>query len=437
LKRSWAAGLACALALTSAGIALTGRHLVGRHQPGAATDFVPDHPGCSERGERVMAPVVHSTIVVGWSRRWVSSTAPIVDGRGDTWEPDALIARGGTLRNAPSGATQRVGVQCYILPIPVLGTWIATFGVGSPSDGGATALALTATGASGVVHQNADISKMRHVTIAVPAAEGRMRVSLETAVGHTVITSVTLTLARKGTQPPKIVFSDDFQGTRLDDTKWRTETGNHGWGNRELQSYTSKASNILVNADRLAITARRERAPGRPDSFTSARLDSRFSAAYGHIEARIRTPGGAGLLPAFWMLGADQSHLPWPNCGEIDIMESLGQREPSTVHASLHGPDHRGKPWELTTSLVTAQELAEDFHTYTLDWWPHSIQMSFDGKAYASYAPEDLPPTQRWPFDKPYYLLLNVAVGGDWPGTPSPALRFPQAMQVDFVRWWR
>jgi hypothetical protein len=431
LKRSWAwaAGLASALAFTSTVIALT-----GRYQPGAAEN---DNSRCSARGERFMTSEAHSAVAVGWTRRWATSTAPIVDGWGDTWEPDTLIARGGTLRKARSGVSQRVGAQCYMVPIPVPGTWIVTFGVGSPSDGAATALTLTATGASGVVHQTAAISTMRRVSMTVPAAEGQMRVDLEAAVGHTVITSVTLTLARKGIRPPRIVFSDDFPGSRLDKTKWKPETGDFGWGNRELQNYTSAASNIVVNAGTLAITARRERVPGRPDSFTSARLDSRFSATYGHIEARIRTPGGAGLLPAFWMLGADSSHLPWPGCGEIDIMESLGQREPSTVHATVHGPDRRGEPWQLTTSLGTGQRLAEGFHTYTLDWWPHSIQMSVDGTAYASFVPEDLPPDQSWPFEKPYYLLLDVAVGGDWPGTPSWALPFPQTMQVDFVKWWQ
>jgi beta-glucanase (GH16 family) len=409
--------------------------LVRRHSQNAAPNFVSDNPDCSERGERLMAPVAPATFAAGWSRRWVSSTTPIVDDRGDTWESDTLIARGGILRNAASGLAERVGVRCYVVPIPVRGTWLVTFGVGSPSDGGATRLALTATGPSGVVRQNADTSGMRRVSMTVPAADGMTRVNLETAVGHTAITSVTLTLVRQGVQPSKTVFSDDFHGTRLDNAKWTTETGNHGWGNRELQTYTSDAGNVLVEADRLAITARRERVSGRPDSFTSARLNSRFSAAYGHIEARIRTPAGAGLLPAFWMLGADSNHLSWPNCGEIDIMENLGQREPATVYASLHGPDQRGEPWQLTTSLDTNRQLADDFHTYTLDWWPNSIQMSFDGRAYASFTPADLPPGQRWSFDKPYYLLLNVAVGGDWPGAPSPELHFPQSMQVDYVRW--
>jgi beta-glucanase (GH16 family) len=425
-------GLASALAFTSVGVAL-----MGRYQPGTATVFAADLPDCSERSGQAMAPMAHSAIPVGWSRRWASSTTPIVDRHGDTWEPDTLIARGGTLQNSAAGATQRLGVQCYLVPIPMRGTWTVTFDVGPPSDGAATALALSATGAAGVVHENADISTMRRVTMTVPAVEGSLPVSLEPAEGRTVVTSVTITLARKGTEPPELVFSDDFRGTRLDDLKWQRETGSHGWGNRELQSYTSKAGNILVNADRLAITARRERAPDGTDAFTSARLNSRFAATYGRIEARIRTPRGAGLLPAFWMLGADSHSLPWPYCGEIDIMESLGQREPSTVHASLHGPDDRGQPWQLTTSLVTDHQLADGFHTYTLDWWPHSIQMSFDGRAYASFAPEDLPHDQGWPFNKPYYLLLNVAVGGDWPGTPSPALPFPQSMQIDYVRWWQ
>jgi beta-glucanase (GH16 family) len=430
LKKSWAASLAFVLALTSVGVAV-----MGRHQGNAATNPGSDNPDCSERGVHLTAPETDSTITVGWSRRWVSSTAPTVDDRGHTWEPDTLVARGGTLRNASSGVPERVGAQCYIVPVPTRGMWTITFGVEPPSEGGATALAMTATGSAGVVRQNADIRNMRRVSMTVPADEGGMRVNLQTAVGHAAITTVSLTLARKGTQPPAIVFSDDFRGTRLDKTKWTTETGNHGWGNRELQSYTSTASNIVVDADRLSIIARRERVSGGPDSFTSARLNSRFSATYGRIEARIRTPRGAGLLPAFWMLGADSSHLRWPSCGEIDIMESLGQREPSTVHASLHGPDHHGEPWQRTASMVTGQELADNFHTYTLDWWPHSLQMSFDGKAYASFAPDDLRPDQRWQFDKPFYLLLNLAVGGDWPGSPSEALPFPQTMQVDFVSW--
>lgn len=384
-----------------------------------------------------MGAVAHSTIAAGWSRRWASSSAPIVDGRGQAWEPDASIARGGTLRVSSSGTAERVGVQCYVVPIPVAGTWTVTFGVGSPTAGGATTLALTATGASGVVHQNADIGSLRRVAMTVPAAEGRMRVDLDTAGGPTAVTSVTLTLAHEGTQPPRLVFSDDFDGPRLDDAKWKTETGGHGWGNRELQNYTSNESNVAVGANGLAITARREHVPGRPDSFTSARLDSRFTGEYGHIEARVRTPGGAGLLPAFWMLGADSSRVRWPSCGEIDIMEALGQREPSTVHASLHGPGNHGEPWELTTSVATGQRLAAGFHIYAVDWWPNSIQMSVDGRAYASFSPDDLTTGQQWPFDKPFYLLVNLAVGGDWPGTPSPALQFPQTMYVDFVRWWR
>ena len=432
MKRPWSAAVACGLALTSAGVAL-----IGLHQGNAATNPGSDSPDCAERGGQLTAPLTDSPIAVGWSRRWASSTTPIVDARGHTWEPDTLIARGGTLRTVPSGATRRVGVPCYILPIPMPGMWTVTIGVEPPPEGGAAAFTMTATGSSGVVRQNADIRTMRRVSLTVPATEGGMRVDLATAVGHTAISSVSLTLARKGTEAPAIIFADDFRGTRLDTTKWTTETGSQGWGNRELQSYTSTADNILVDADRLAITARRDRVAGRPDSFTSGRLNSRFSAAYGRIEAHIRTPRGAGLLPAFWMLGADSSHLRWPNCGEIDIMESLGEREPSTVHASLHGPDHRGEPWRHTASLVTNHDLAEGFHTYTLDWWPHSLQMSFDGEAYASFAPEDLSPDQRWQFDKPYYLLLNLAVGGDWPGTPSPALQFPQTMQVDFVRWRR
>ncbi|MFI1989553.1 family 16 glycosylhydrolase [Actinoplanes sp. NPDC020271] len=317
------------------------------------------------------------------------------------------------------------------MPIPARGTWLVTFGLGKSA---ATALTLTADGASGPVRQRADLHHLRRVSLTVPAAEGRLRVGIEPLPGPVTVTSVTLTLARRGTDPPRTIFADDFDGRRLDRTKWRPETGDHGWGNRELQNYTASTANLTVAADRLSITARRGPAPG---SFTSGRLNSRFSATYGHLEARIRTPDGAGLLPAFWMLGADAARMPWPRCGEIDIMESLGRREPSTVHATIHGPDPAGRPWQREVTTATRQSPSDDFHRYTLDWWPGSVQMSFDGTAYASFAPEDLSRGDPWLFDKPYYVLLNVAVGGGWPGPPSPTLPFPQTMQVDYLHWQR
>ncbi len=377
----WAvrAGLVVALVLTLAGLALAGHARTA--------------PGCHTLGRP--APESGSPIAVGWSRRW-------------------------------AGVASR---PCYLLPIPARGTWLVTFGLGKTA---ATALTLTADGAAGPVRQAADLHHLRRVSLTVPATGGSLRAGLEPASVPITVTSVTLTLARHETTPPRTIFADDFDGPRLDSAKWRPELGDHGWGNRELQNYTASTANLAVTAGRLSIIARRGPAPG---TFTSGRLNSRFSAAYGHLEARIRTPGGAGLLPAFWMLGADAARLHWPRCGEIDIMESLGRREPSTVHATIHGPDQAGRPWQLEVPMSTPRPPSGGFHLYTLDWWPGSVQISFDGTAYASFAPEDLSPGRPWLFDKPYYVLLNVAVGGDWPQSPSPSLRFPQTMQVDYLHW--
>ncbi|GAA2909039.1 hypothetical protein Acy02nite_59130 [Actinoplanes cyaneus] len=373
------AGLVLALVFTLAGLALAG-------DPRSAS-------GCSTMGGP--APAARSPIAVGWSRRWASTGSR----------------------------------PCYVVPIPARGTWLVTVGVGKST---ATALTLMAEGASGPVRQTADLHHLRRVSMTVPAAEGSLRVGLVPASGLITVTSVTLTLVRRETTPLRTIFADDFDGRWLDDAKWRPETGDHGWGNRELQNYTASTANLAVTAGRLSITARRGPASG---SFTSGRLNSRFSASYGHLEARIRTPGGAGLLPAFWMLGADAPRIGWPRCGEIDIMESLGRREPSTVHATIHGPDRAGRPWQREVAMATPRPPSSGFHLYALDWWPGSVQISFDGTAYASFAPEDLAPGHPWLFDKPYYVLLNVAVGGDWPKAPSPALPFPQTMQVDYLHW--
>jgi hypothetical protein len=370
LKRLLTAALACAAAFIAAGCAMM------RTPPAAP-------PTCPEEAGPMNAP-----IAVGWSRRW-----------------------------ALSGA----GAECYVLPIPMAGTWLITFGVEPPG-----LVSLEAVGVNGLVRQSADVHAMRTVTMTVPAAAGHLRVDVDTTA---TLTSVTVTLARPGTEPLEVVFSDDFRLDKLDKSKWKLEVGDHGWGNRELQTYTSSPANVSVGPAGLAINARRE-ASG---SYTSARLNSRFAAAYGRIEARIRTASGAGLLPAFWMLGADAPDHPWPACGEIDIMETLGAREPSVVHASIHGPDTSGRPWQQTAATTTPRPLAATFHTYTVDWWPNVIQMSVDGQAYASFTPSAGP----WPFNKPFYLLLNVAVGGDWPGTPADDLPFPQTMQVDHVTWSR
>jgi beta-glucanase (GH16 family) len=241
-----------------------------------------------------------------------------------------------------------------------------------------------------------------------------------------------------------LVWSDEFSGPHgspPDPTKWQLQTGGSGWGNRELESYTARQSNAsLDGAGHLAITARAETFTG-PDgitrNYTSARMQTMglFSTAYGRIEANIKLPAGRGLWPAFWALGAAHDNVGWPWCGEIDIMESLGDN-PFTAYGSIHGPQPgaKGSQYGLTAPVRSRNSLAAGFHTYGVTWSPNRIVFTLDGVAYATRTPASLGRGQRWVFNQPFYLLLNLAVGGNWPGRPGAGTHFPATMLVDWVR---
>ena len=240
----------------------------------------------------------------------------------------------------------------------------------------------------------------------------------------------------------RLGWSDEFDapdGTRPDPGRWVHDLGGGGWGNQELQTYTDRAENAAVRAGALVITARAERFTGGDGiarDFTSARLKTkdRFAQTYGRFEARIQVPRGQGLWPAFWMLGADIDSAGWPACGEIDIMENIG-REPTTVHGTLHGPGYSGGA-ALTASVTSrdGRPFADSFHVYAVEWEPQEIRWYLDGVQYAAKRPSDLPAGARWAFEHHHFLLLNVAVGGRWPGSPDASTQFPQEMKVDYVR---
>ncbi|GHC79239.1 hydrolase [Nocardiopsis terrae] len=232
-----------------------------------------------------------------------------------------------------------------------------------------------------------------------------------------------------------LVWSDEFDGppgAAPDPANWNHETGNHGWGNNELQNYTdSRANSALDGNGNLVITARQE-ADG---SYTSARMttQNKVQPQYGRIEARIQIPRGQGIWPAFWMLGSDFPQTPWPHSGEIDIMENIG-REPHLVHGSLHGPGYSGGN-PLTGSYMHPQawSFADTFHVFSVDWRPGSVTWSVDGNAYQTYTWQDTG-GNPWVYDQPFFMILNVAVGGNWPGYPDGSTQFPQEMRVDYVR---
>ena len=245
-----------------------------------------------------------------------------------------------------------------------------------------------------------------------------------------------------------LIWSDEFNGadgSAVDPTKWAHDVGGSGWGNQELEYYTDGTQNAVVVGGNLVITATTAGASSYncsypssgPCKYTSARLltQNKFSQQYGRIEARIQIPEGQGLWPAFWMLGADITTRTWPTCGEIDIMENIG-KEPSTSHGSLHMPAvGTSSDDELTGAytLPANAKLGDDFHTYAIEWSAAAIRFYVDDNLYETQTPSAAT-GRTWEFDHPFFLLLNVAVGGQWPGAPDSTTTFPQTMKVDWVR---
>jgi len=241
-----------------------------------------------------------------------------------------------------------------------------------------------------------------------------------------------------------LVWSDEFEGpagTSFDRSKWTADTGGSGFGNRERQFYTTLAENVALDGNgNLVITARAEPQPSTYECwygncrYTSARLKTKglFERTYGRFEARIRVPRGQGIWPAFWMLGADIDAAGWPQCGEIDIMEHIG-REPTTAYGTLHGPGYSGAQGISRGQTLTGN-YADDFHIFAVSWRPNLIQWFIDGREYHRLSSWDLPAGAKWVFDHPFFLLVNLAVGGAWPGDPDASTTFPQQLVVDYVR---
>ncbi|WP_394842201.1 glycoside hydrolase family 16 protein [Pendulispora brunnea] len=240
-----------------------------------------------------------------------------------------------------------------------------------------------------------------------------------------------------------LVWSDEFEqpnGSGADPSKWTQEVGGDGWGNEERQYYTDGTANAVVRDGALVITAKADGASSHdcwygPCRYTSARLvtKGKFTQRYGRIEARIRVPKGKGLWPAFWMLGADMDTVGWPQCGEIDVLENLGH-EPHTVYGSLHGESYSNENGLTEAYTVPGAPVSSDYHVYSIEWEAGAVRFYVDDVLYSSRTPADLPQGAQWSFDHPFFLLLNVAVGGTWPGDPDGSTTFPQSMQVDWVR---
>ncbi|WP_420038090.1 ricin-type beta-trefoil lectin domain protein [Streptomyces sp. cg28] len=263
------------------------------------------------------------------------------------------------------------------------------------------------------------------------------------ALSTLLVTSAATGLAHAGpSDAAAVTFSDTFDGaagSAVNSSKWTLETGDNV-NNHERQYYTSGTNNAALDGQgHLVITAKKENPANYQCwygtcQYTSARLNTsgKFSAQYGHVEARMKIPRGQGMWPAFWMLGTDIGSVGWPNSGEIDVMENVGF-EPSIVHGTIHGPGYSGSAGVgAGYSLPGGQAFADAFHTFAVDWAPNSIKWSVDGVVYQTRTPADVS-GKTWAFNKPFFLILNLAVGGYWPGDPNSSTTFPAQLVVDSV----
>ncbi|MDP9394060.1 MAG: ricin-type beta-trefoil lectin domain protein [Actinomycetota bacterium] len=236
------------------------------------------------------------------------------------------------------------------------------------------------------------------------------------------------------------VWIEDFNGaagTSPDPAKWNFDLGGGGWGNAELQNYTNRPSNVSHDgAGNLVITARQENFGScwyGACTHTSGRIltQGKFTQQYGRIEARLRVPAGQGLWPAFWMLGQDIGSVGWPNSGEIDIMEILGH-ETNKTYGTIHGPGYSGAGSTGTSYTLPSGNFSSGFHTFRVEWGPDWIRWYVDDVHFATRTPADVG-GNPWVFNKPFFIILNLAVGGNWPGSPNASTPFPAQYVIDYV----
>ena len=262
--------------------------------------------------------------------------------------------------------------------------------------------------------------------------------NISLAVLLVVVFGCTINENQTVTSMNQLVIQDEFDTDGLPNSAiWKYDIGTGsatsgaGWGNNELQYYTNRTQNVKVENGMLHITARREDFMG--SQYTSGRILTKglFQQTYGRYEARIKMPWGQGIWPAFWLVGNDIEQVGWPQCGEIDIMEFRGQ-EPTTVHGSLHGPGYSGGAAISKSYSLVNDRFDVGFHVFGIEWGPDYINFYVDDALYNQIKPKDVP--GEWVYNRPFYIILNLAVGGNFVGSPNSTTTFPQTMLVDYVR---
>ena len=236
-----------------------------------------------------------------------------------------------------------------------------------------------------------------------------------------------------------LIWQDEFNDSSLDLSKWSHEIGGHGFGNNELEYYTNDSANSFVQDSMLHIRAKFEPS-GIGDAnnlryFSSARLRTAGKGdwKYGRIDVRAKLALGQGIWPAIWMLPTDWIYGGWPGSGEIDIMEHVGHDE-GRVHVSVHTESYNHKIGTQRTKTIMLSDVKDSFHIYSIEWYEDRIDFFIDDTKYFTFANDNNNDYKTWPFNQRFHLLINVAVGGDWPGAPDNTTVFPQEMNIDYVR---
>lgn len=244
--------------------------------------------------------------------------------------------------------------------------------------------------------------------------------------------------ATRQASPWKLVWNDEFDGpagTPPDPAKWTPAVGGGGWGNQQLDYDTNNQNAYQDGQGNLVIEARK----GNPTNYqcwygqcqyTSGQIttDKHFSFTYGRLEARIKVPAGQGLWSAFWLLGDNCATVGWPTCGEIDVMENIG-REANIIYGTVHGPGYFSGISQLKQGAFS-----DDFHVFALQWDPTHLYFFMDGVNYATLNRSSIANQAQWVYNHPFHIILNVSVGGTWPGSPNATTSFPQKMTISYVR---
>lgn len=230
-----------------------------------------------------------------------------------------------------------------------------------------------------------------------------------------------------------LVWSDEFNGNALDNTSWNYETGGNGWGNNELEYYTNNSKNSFITKGGYLVIEARSETIGS-NNYTSARITTmgKKEFKYGRVDIRAKLPTGKGIWPALWMLGSNITTTQWPACGEIDMMELLGH-EPNKIYGTMHWGNAGGASTHIGGNYtLPAGDFSQKFHVFSIIWTTDKIEWYIDDQKYFIGNKTDV--TGNYPFDKSFFFIFNVAVGGNWPGNPDGSAIFPQRMIVDYIR---